>query len=53
MDFAHLTLSFAGSAALAIAALTPVMAQARPVKDVVLVHGAFADGAAGAVFTTN
>lgn len=45
MDFAQLTLSLAGSAALAIAALTPVMAQAQQIKNVVLVHGAFADGA--------
>jgi pimeloyl-ACP methyl ester carboxylesterase len=42
MGLTHLTLSLAGSVMLAMAALTP--AYAVPVKNVVIVHGALADG---------
>lgn len=44
MDFAQLTLSLASSAVLALAAFSPSVALADPIKNVVLVHGAFADG---------
>ncbi|WP_210107169.1 alpha/beta hydrolase [Neorhizobium galegae] len=41
----QLTVSLATAATLALAMFTPVLANAAPVKNVVLVHGAFADGA--------
>lgn len=45
MDLTQLTLSLASATTLALAMFTPAMATAGPVKNVVLVHGAFADGA--------
>jgi pimeloyl-ACP methyl ester carboxylesterase len=42
MGLTHLTLSLAGGALLAMAALAP--AYAAPIKNVVIVHGALADG---------
>ncbi|WP_377299802.1 alpha/beta fold hydrolase [Rhizobium sp. SGZ-381] len=41
----QLTVSLASAATLALAMFTPVSANAAPVRNVVLVHGAFADGA--------
>ncbi len=45
MELLQLTLSLSGATALALAMLLPTAAAAEPVKNVVLVHGAFADGA--------
>lgn len=45
MEMTQLTLGLASAATLALAMFTPVVANAAPVKNVVLVHGAFADGA--------
>ncbi|MBP2551578.1 pimeloyl-ACP methyl ester carboxylesterase [Neorhizobium galegae] len=45
MEMTQLTVSLATAATLALAMFTPVLANAAPVKNVVLVHGAFADGA--------
>jgi pimeloyl-ACP methyl ester carboxylesterase len=45
MELTQLTLSLAAATTLALTMLTPVVANAAPVKNVVLVHGAFADGA--------
>jgi pimeloyl-ACP methyl ester carboxylesterase len=45
MKLTQLTLSLAGATAIALTMLTSMAAQAAPVKNVVLVHGAFADGA--------
>ncbi|WP_105431530.1 alpha/beta fold hydrolase [Neorhizobium sp. T6_25] len=44
MELAQFSLSLAATTALALATLIPVPALAAPVKNVVLVHGAFADG---------
>jgi len=44
MGLTQLTLSLASATMLALATLTAVPAQAAPIKNVVLVHGAFADG---------
>lgn len=45
MEVTQLTVSLASAVTLALAMFTPVLANAAPVKNVVLVHGAFADGA--------
>lgn len=45
MELTQLTLTLASATTLALAMFTPAMATAAPVKNVVLVHGAFADGA--------
>lgn len=45
MELTQITLTLATATTLALAMFTPVMANAAPVKNVVLVHGAFADGA--------
>ena len=45
MELAQITLSLATATTLALAMFTPMAAGAAPVKNVVLVHGAFADGA--------
>jgi pimeloyl-ACP methyl ester carboxylesterase len=45
MEFTQLTLTLASATTLALAMFTPAIADAAPVKNVVLVHGAFADGA--------
>ena len=45
MDFTQLTLTLASATTLAFAMFTPAVADAAAVKNVVLVHGAFADGA--------
>lgn len=45
MEMTQLTVSLASAVTLALAMFTPVLANAAPVKNVVLVHGAFADGA--------
>jgi pimeloyl-ACP methyl ester carboxylesterase len=45
MEMTQLTLSLASAATLALAMFAPAVANAAPVKNVVLVHGAFADGA--------
>ncbi len=45
MAMTQLTVSLASAATLALAMFTPVSANAAPVRNVVLVHGAFADGA--------
>nr|CAD6437952.1 alpha/beta hydrolase [Rhizobium sp. Q54] len=44
MELNPFTLSLASATALAFTMLMPISAQAAPVKNVVLVHGAFADG---------
>lgn len=45
MELTQLTLTLASATTLALAMFTPAFASAAPVKNVVLVHGAFADGA--------
>lgn len=45
MDLTQFTLTLASATTLALAMFTPAIANAAPVKNVVLVHGAFADGA--------
>lgn len=45
MELTQLTLTLAGATTLALAMVTSAMAAAAPVKNVILVHGAFADGA--------
>lgn len=44
MELTQLTLTLASATTLALAMFTPAIANAAPIKNVVLVHGAFADG---------
>ncbi len=45
MELTQITQALASATILALAMFTPAVATAAPVKNVVLVHGAFADGA--------